>query len=312
MNWLIIANDKDDENFLKVQRFLERKHKVIPYDIIIQKDLTRDDLYDAVRHIGQSTHCIVVDSSKLQKEKDYLFLLGALNGNNIKTYIFQGKDHDTRYELLTKGGLSQSNIYTNLNDLKRNIDSNYESFERADKQKQSLLQLFTMGIPFTSDCYAHYIAKDDSEICQLFADAGMLCTARTSDGTPLISIATRNNCFEKVLWLYEQGADINAVSADRGYSPVMDAVWRKNFQITDFFISKGADLNLISSDGQPILVLAVGNGDAKIVDLLLKNGANPDLKDSMGMSARTYASLFKRGDLVELINKYPPKEEVVF
>ena len=92
----------------------------------------------------------------------------------------------------------------------------------------------------------------------------------------------------------------------------MDAVWRKNFQITDFFISKGADLNLISSDGQPILVLAVGNGDAKIVDLLLKNGANPDLKDSMGMSARTYASLFKRGDLVELINKYPPKEEVVF
>ena len=64
----------------------------------------------------------------------------------------------------------------------------------------------------------------------------------------------------------------------------------------------------MSSDGQPILVLAVGNGDAKIVEVLLKAGANPDIQDSMGMSARSYANLFKKADLVKILNKFPKKE----
>jgi ankyrin repeat protein len=308
MNWLIIANSQDDENLIQLRNFLENKHGVIPYEIIVGNGLPKDELFEASRHVSQATHCLVTDSSKMENIDDYVFLMGALCGNNVKTYIYQSKAHDDKFEVLTKAGLSHSNIYNNLSELQRNLEADYQSFERADNQKQALVQLFTLGIPFTSDCYATYIAKDDTDICKLFADAGMLCNARTSEGTPLISIATRNDCADKVAWLYEQGADINAISTDRGYSPVMDAVWRKNLKITEYLISKGADLNFISSDGQPIMVLAVGNGDAKIVELLLNHGADPDLKDSMGMSARTYASLFKRPDLVELINKYPPKD----
>ena len=87
----------------------------------------------------------------------------------------------------------------------------------------------------------------------------------------------------------------------------MDAVWRKNYEITEYLIEAGADLSVVSSDGQPILVLAVGNGDARLVDLLLKNGANADLKDSMGMSAREYANLFKKNGIDKLMLKYPQK-----
>lgn len=308
MNWLIIANKKEDENLIQVQHFLEFKHKVTPYEIFLKNLLTEDELHDAVRHVAQATHCIIVDSSSMQNSTDYLFLLGALSGNNVKTFIYQNKPNGSKYEGLTSLLPQQSNTYTNLNTLLRTIDADFPSFVRADNQKQALVQLFTLGIPFTSDCFAQYIAKDDSDICQLFSDAGMIINARTSEGTPLISIATRNDCMEKVQWLYEKGADINAISSDRGYSPVMDAVWRKNYNITKYLIEKGADLKFISSDGQPIMVLAVGNGDAKIVDLLLQNGADPDLRDGMGMSARNYATLFKRPDLVEIMNKYPPKE----
>ncbi|MBQ3650337.1 MAG: ankyrin repeat domain-containing protein [Treponema sp.] len=105
----------------------------------------------------------------------------------------------------------------------------------------------------------------------------------------------------------ENGADIDAISSDRGYSPVMDAVWRKNFDITKYLISKGADLSFVSSDGQPILVLAVGNGNVDIVKILLENGADPDIKDSMGMSAREYALLFKKKPMIELMEKFPKK-----
>ena len=79
--------------------------------------------------------------------------------------------------------------------------------------------------------------------------------------------------------------------------------------MVNLFIKAGADLSIMSTDGQPILVLAVGNGNVKIVEALLKAGADPDVKDSMGMSARSYASLFKNEDLIKLMNQYPKKEQ---
>ena len=79
--------------------------------------------------------------------------------------------------------------------------------------------------------------------------------------------------------------------------------------MTKVLIDNKADLHVMSLDGQSILVLAVGNGDKKIVDLLVSSGADPDVKDSMGMSARGYAKLFKKEDLVEIMARVPEKTE---
>ncbi|HBB43638.1 MAG TPA: hypothetical protein DCZ74_08995, partial [Treponema sp.] len=149
--------------------------------------------------------------------------------------------------------------------------------------------------------------KEKEEICELLLNAGMSVNAKTSDGVPLLSVAVRNDMSDKVKWLLSLGADINAISGDRGYSAVMDAVWRKNYDLTKYLIEKGASLEFISSDGQPILVLAVGNGNVDIVNLLLQNGADPDVQDSMGMSARQYANLFKKPGMVEAMEKFPRK-----
>ena len=54
-------------------------------------------------------------------------------------------------------------------------------------------------------------------------------------------------------------------------------------------------------------MLAVGNGNVDIVKILLENGADPDIKDSMGMSAREYALLFKKKPMIELMEKFPKK-----
>jgi len=309
MNWLIIAPSVQDKKLKLVEDFLELKHRATPYEVFINNQVTKEELFDDIRHVNQATHCIIIDSAYMSKNPDYICILGVLYGKNIQTYIYTGNTYQKRYEELDSGIHSIFKIYSNLEEMISVLDHDYMSHVAIDNQKQALIQLFTRGIPFTSDCFAQYLAKDDTSTCQIFYDAGMLVNARTSEGVPLLCIATRNDCLSKVRWLLENGADINAISADRGYSPVMDAVWRKNYDITKYLIDRGADLSYISSDGQPILVLAVGNGNARIVDLLLANGANPDIEDSMGMSARGYAELFKKKEIIALIAKYDKKED---
>ncbi len=307
MNWLIIAPDLKNKYLKDVENFLENKHNIVPYEIYIYNGISQAELFDDLKHVTQSTHCIILDAASMSSLDEYKFMIGVLTGKGVQTFVhFSGKG--SRFELVDSGRYSLFHSYASVEVLLSSVDSEFERFKAEDNQKQALIQLFTMGIPFTSDCFATFLEKDDTENCELFFDAGMQVNARTSEGVPLVCVATRSDCSDKVKWLVENGADINAVSKDRGYSAVMDAVWRKNFDLTKYFIEKGADLSFVSSDGQPILVLAVGNGNLQIVELLLENGADPDLKDSMGMSARGYANLFKKPGMVELFAKYPPKE----
>lgn len=309
MNWLIITSSPDDENVKLVEKFIAEKSGTAPASLLLYPNISQDELYGAVQKIMLSTHCIILDSEKIHKLHDYSFILGLLSGKQIPTFILEGRPYIRKFEVLEKekAGNSIFRCFSSFQELIDSIDTNYEKFHKECEQHESLSKLFASGIPFTSDCFATYIAKDNTEVCDLFFKAGMLMNARTSEGIPLLCIATRNDCISKVKWLLENGADIDAISSDRGYSPVMDAVWRKNFDIAKYLVEKGADLSFVSSDGQPILVLAVGNGNVPIVRLLLEHGANPDIKDSMGMSAREYANLFKKKPMMELMEKFPKK-----
>ena len=123
----------------------------------------------------------------------------------------------------------------------------------------------------------------------------------------MLNIAARSDSMDRLKWLLENGADINAIATDRGYTAVMDAVWRRNFEMTAYLIEKGAKLDTVSSDGQPVMVLAVGIGDEKIVKLLLESGADPELKDTMDMSARQYAMLFKKPEIAKVFEAFDSK-----
>ncbi|MFA6937524.1 MAG: ankyrin repeat domain-containing protein [Treponema sp.] len=306
MNWLVIAPDVKDENLIKVEEFLEERNNT-PYEIFIYDGIPKDELYDDIKHIMQTTHCIVLDSAKMTNLSDYVFIMGALSGKGLRTFIYTGGNYLKRYETLNSSSKALLNSFSSVEDMLSFIDKNFKEYEQIDKQKSALIQLFTLGIPFTGDSFALFISKDDTEKCQLFLDAGMLVNAKTSDGTPLLCVAARNKCLNKVKWLVENGANIDSISLDRGYSAVMDAVWRKDYSTTKYLVEKGANLNFISLDGQPLIVLAVGNGNLNIVELLLNNGANPDVKDSLGMSARDYASLFKKQDIIKLMETVPKK-----
>lgn len=307
MNWLIIAQDVQDKDVRSVEDFLAAKG-VEPTEALLFKNMTSEDLEDVVSKCIQVTHCIILGSAELSELSEYGFLLGALMGHSVETLLSERGQYTSRFELKFPSPEPRLNHFENTGKLLSHLENNFEEISRIDVVHQSLVTLITRGIPFTSDSFARAISKDDEELCDLFINAGMEVDARTSEGVPMMCVATRSDCVSRVKWLLEKGADINAISYDRGYSPVMDAVWRKNPELTEFLVDNGADLSFVSSDGQPILVLAVGNGNLRIVELLLKHGADADKQDGMGMSARAYANLFKKPGMVELFEKFPKKE----
>ena len=184
------------------------------------------------------------------------------------------------------------------------IKKQYQTISDVNAKRLAKKKLLNKGIPFTPDCFASYIAKNKTQICNLFIQGGINLNCRDENGTPMLNIAVRNDNEAFVTKLIESGADINIVSEDRGYTPVMDAVWRKNVEITEYLIKRGADLNTINKEGQTNLVLAVGSEAEKICELLAKNGADPDIKDQMGMSAYGYASLFHKEKLISILKPY--------
>ena len=195
-------------------------------------------------------------------------------------------------------------FFDNLKDLIANIEDNLPKYIEEEEQKKAHKKLFDMGIPFTPDCFSSYIAKDDEEICTLFYEAGMSVNVRDAAGTPMLCIAARSGRKAMIEWLVERGAEINAISKDRGYSPVMDAVWKSSLDIVDLLIKLGADLNIVSNDGQTALIVATGASNPRICELLVKNGADPNFKDRMGMSSLEYAKLFKKQILIPIYEEY--------
>ena len=295
MNSLIItSNEKNIEALNEI--FTQSECK--PKKIVLKKELDINELKSILQELNKTDLCIMdLVNTKLNHENLY-FIMGFIEGNGILSFVSSSASESFKNILDKKSSIK---LFSNTDEIVNHLRKKYSDYSEQIKQQNSFTELFDNGIPFTADSFAHFIEKDDRTTCQKFIDAGMNVNSCTETGVPLLCIAARCENFDLLEWLLSLGADLNAVSKDRGYTAVMDSVWKKNYKMTEYLISKGASLDVISTDGQPILVLAVGNGDEKIVQLLVKSGADSNIKDSMDMSAHDYAVLFKRDDLVQII-----------
>ena len=298
MKWLIITDNEDIQK--RSSDFISKGNRK---DKVVASPLTIAGIKTTKKYFKELAACIIFANDDVNVEPALGVALSAIFGffaaekipvlTNMKLLyedILFGKDiaitcknADVLYDTLVKQ-------YNFLSD---------EGSMRIAKKK-----LLNRGIPYTPDCFGTYIAKNKSEIVHEFLEAGMSINARDDLGTPMLNIACRNDNYEFVEMIYDLGAEINAISEDRGYTAVMDAVWRGNEKITKFLISKGADLNTINKEGQNNLILAVGANRESLVKLLVENGADPDVKDQMGMSAYNYAVLFRKQNLVDIIKPY--------
>lgn len=295
MEWLIIYREDQKMSAETVRQTL-LLHDIKSSSIPVTRITDLED-EQTNQNIKNATYCILLDNQLLVEDK-IAFFYGYLVGRVNRFYSLNNEwAKNMEY-------FSNVSIFNGEKALIEKLESQIDSILHEEKSRDAFSGLFNDGIPFTADCFAHYIEKDNLEICQRFVDAGISINCRTETGTPMLNVAIRSEQGRIVEWILSQNVDIDAVSNDRGYSAVMDAVWKNNFDITKILIERGANLNFISRDGQSVLVLAVGAGKLNICKLLADSGADPDIKDQMGMSAYEYAKLFGRKDIVEALEKY--------
>ena len=93
MNWLVIAPDVKNENLKQVEEFLEKKHGITPFEVFIYEGVPKDELYDDLTHILQTTHCVIVDSNQMKDYPDYVYVLGALAGNLASEKVYDEEEN---------------------------------------------------------------------------------------------------------------------------------------------------------------------------------------------------------------------------
>lgn len=96
-----------------------------------------------------------------------------------------------------------------------------------------------------------------------------------------------------------KGADVNSKTNDFGKTPLMYAAQLNNFMATNWLLSQGAQVNtktevpqygctLLQRDARTALMYAAENADEKVIQLLLKHGADSKAIDSKGNNILWY------------------------
>ncbi|MDR1411346.1 MAG: ankyrin repeat domain-containing protein [Spirochaetaceae bacterium] len=192
-------------------------------------------------------------------------------------------------------------------DLEKRLPEYIGEWAAGEKTWTAKRGLLDMGIPFSEASFCGCVTAKNAAAVNLFLQAGFSANTRDSAGVPLICLASRAGDRGLVEILLKAGCDANALSADRGGSALIDCALGKYCGIAELLLKAGAGVNVKSKDGQSALIISVGLGDEPFVELLLKAGANTDEPDALGASARTYAMLFNKPGITELLKKYAAK-----
>lgn len=87
---------------------------------------------------------------------------------------------------------------------------------------------------------------------------------------------------------------------DEPYSLLALSIKLGKAKVFEKLIEEKADLNLACDDKTP-LMFAAKYGNAEFAKILLKNGADKNLKTSKGLTALDYANKYEKPELVEIL-----------
>ena len=132
--------------------------------------------------------------------------------------------------------------------------------------------------------------------------ASRVVNYRGYKGETALHIATRNRESDWVGLLINKGANPNIGDA-KGDTPLIIAARIGYEEAATWMLQRRAQVDLANRRGETALIIAVQQRQRRLVELLLRAGANPDKADhSAGYSARDYAKRDTRSrELLKLI-----------
>lgn len=197
-----------------------------------------------------------------------------------------------------------------------------------------LIIVFNWNCSAIAGSYEDFIAalkQDDAQVAARLIAAGFDPNARDPGGLPLLYVALREPAFKvaEVLtsargikvdartpqdesplmmaalrghgdWvrrLVELGADVNKT----GWTPLHYAATRGHLDVIRYLLEQHAYIDAESPNGTTPLMMAAHYGTPAAVKLLLDEGADPTLRNSIGLSAVDFAQRANRGDVAEMV-----------
>ncbi len=116
------------------------------------------------------------------------------------------------------------------------------------------------------------------------------------DETPLMMAALKGQT-DLARRLIDKGADVNKT----GWTPLHYAATNGHLAIMQMLLDEHAYIDAESPNGTTPLMMAAHYGSAAAVKLLLEAGADPRLKNQLGLSAIDFANRANRSEAAELI-----------
>lgn len=145
--------------------------------------------------------------------------------------------------------------------------------------------------------------------------------SQTNMESDLVKASEQGN-FKEVKNLVNKGVNVNTMANDN--TPLSMAVWKGNYKIAKYLISKGANVNFVFDNQMTLLWIAASRNDAKMVGLLMKNGADINKITDWAMGPiegvilwcsdcplknkeKTLKTMLKYGADIDMKNPYEPK-----
>ena len=124
-------------------------------------------------------------------------------------------------------------------------------------------------------------------------------TRNSKDESPLM-LAALKGLGEVCKQLIKQGADVNKP----GWTPLHYAATNGHLVVMDLLLENHAYIDAASPNGSTPLMMAAHYGTTAAVKLLLEAGADPLLKNNLGLTAIDFAQRVNRQDAAELIASF--------
>ncbi|RSL87145.1 hypothetical protein CDV31_016307 [Fusarium ambrosium] len=151
----------------------------------------------------------------------------------------------------------------------------------------------------TALTHAAWLGRED--LVELLLENGADPNRRMRHGRTALHIAAGDGYSSIVKMLVENGADVDAKV--HGWTPMLLAAKAWRFQIPDYLIERGANVNATDYHGRRALHWAAQHGAVTLARLLLQRGADIEAKDRWGKTAFQWAVANRQHRVADLLRQ---------
>jgi len=124
------------------------------------------------------------------------------------------------------------------------------------------------------------------------------------DGNNLLISSFNLNLSDEIIKYLLSKIDFNICNS-LGISPFSIAIRKGRKNWIEYMITKGVDVNYTEREsGFTPLMESVTSNREEITQLLLENGADSEIKDSFGFSAKDFARRMKKKELIKILDSF--------